>query len=383
MEPKRKTRKPFDSQQVISWLITIIGIIAAIYAVKKGVEFATIAMITAEALLAFGWAYIIYYRKRDKEIIEEKDSQIKNLKDTINNANLELIKQKDELEEERKHIYEQFLDISSAVKSNNIHSNDILVKVSSALEEQYEMLSQFKELYEAAGKNDTVKDIAIERLEDSADKYAVKLMDAFNRYCRDATSECVKLQTAYLKIKGYNLKPSVCVKLMDRPYHPEAGGMEGITVYTAFRDYNTYCNSDREIGVAAYTISGNSAFTACMTSDHFRNCNAKPNDDSYQNQREGFEKDYNCVMTVPIRLKRANGEVKYFGYLCCDCLNNEYSGKEVFDVSAAQYLYAFAQNMATFLETLDSNWIDRFKDNPKEPDTILEVLFKRIFKNEK
>jgi hypothetical protein len=83
MEPKRKTRKPFDSQQVISWLITIIGIIAAIYAVKKGVEFATIAMITAEALLAFGWAYIIYYRKRDKEIIEEKDSQIKNLKDRL------------------------------------------------------------------------------------------------------------------------------------------------------------------------------------------------------------------------------------------------------------------------------------------------------------
>jgi hypothetical protein len=64
------------------------------------------------------------------------------------------------------------------------------------------------------------------------------------------------------------------------------------------------------------------------------------------------------------------------------CLNNEYSGKEVFDVSAAQYLYAFAQNMATFLETLDSNWIDRFKDNPKEPDTILEVLFKRILKYE-
>jgi hypothetical protein len=79
-------------------------------------------------------------------------------------------------------------------------------------------------------------------------------------------------------------------------------------------------------------------------------------------------------------LKRANGKDKFFGFFSCDCLNSDENVTEVFDRSAAQYMYAFAQNIATFLETLDANWTDRYQGMEGVSKGILEMLFKKVFR---
>ena len=75
------------------------------------------------------------------------------------------------------------------------------------------------------------------------------------------------------------------------------------------------------------------------------------------------------------------GQKKIYGYLCCDCLNDKYDNQEIFDKGAAQYLFAFAQNFATFLETLDANWLDRFYDKTTElPKTAIELIYDKTYK---
>lgn len=66
-------------------------------------------------------------------------------------------------------------------------------------------------------------------------------------------------------------------------------------------------------------------------------------------------------------------------FFSCDCLNNDPSVTEALDRSAAQYMFAFAQNIATFLETLDANWIDRYQGFDDVSPGILEMLFKKIY----
>lgn len=114
---------------------------------------------------------------------------------------------------------------------------------------------------------------------------------------------------------------------MDKPYHPESDRSEDVRIYTAFRDNEVYGIGDREIGEVLYTINGNTDFVTCLKRDYFIINRAESHADSYSNEHRGFNEFYNCAIVVPIRIKRGNGQYKYFGYYCCDCLNTDSSIK--------------------------------------------------------
>ena len=153
-------------------------------------------------------------------------------------------------------------------------------------------------------------------------------------------------------------------------------------MYTAFRDKCTYDQHEREIGEEPYTILGNADFVQCLTKDHFIINNANKNSQSYANEHVDFDLYYNCAVVVALRVKQADGSMKYLGYLCCDTLNTDLS-KEVFDKEVAQLLFSMAQLYATFLETLDSNWIDRMQDNFEFEQNFLELICKKTYHGKK
>lgn len=367
---------------IVAFLGAAIGVCAAIYAAIKTLETAVISMIISQVLLLIGWAYILRYRYKNRIALMKKDEDIKILRDEVESTTTEYNKKAIALESDREHIIKQLFTISNSVKSNNIHSNDILVKIPSEANEQYELLSRLQSIMQETNPDPGMVESLRKDAKESAKKYAVDLYDAFNRYCREVTDEAVKLQNAYLSLKKIPLQVSVTVKLMNRPYHPNTDNISDVRVYTAFRDHEVYSDHEREVGEQIYTVSGNTAFIQCLSKDYFIRNNIKPNDDSYANEHRRYDEFYNCAICVPIRLKRADGNNKFFGFFSCDCLNNDPMITEALDRSAAQYMFAFAQNIATFLETLDANWIDRYQGFDGVSPGILEMLFKKIFKQQ-
>lgn len=365
---------------IIAFLGAAIGAVAAIFAVIKTPEAAVISMIISQVLLLFGWAYILRHRYKNKIALMKKDEGIKTLRAEAEKTTIEYNKKQIALENEREHMIKQLFTISNSVKSNNIHSNDILVKIPSEANEQYELLEKLRTIVDETNPDPIIVEKLRQEAIESAQKYAIQLYEVFNRYCRDATDEAVKLQNAYLDLKRIPLNVSVTVKLMDHPYHPGVDNVDEIKVYTAFRDHEAYSDHQREIGEILYSISGNTAFISCLRKDYFIINNTISGQDSYNNEHRRYDEFYNCAICVPIRLKRADGRDKFFGYFSCDCLNNDGMITEVFDRSAAQYMFAFAQNIATFLETLDANWIDRYQGLVGVSPGILEMLFKRVYK---
>ena len=315
---------------------------------------------------------------KNKKTIAELEQEIISLNDTISMKDADYLQNCKELEKQRLLMVRQIFAISNSVKSNSIHNNDMFERIPLENNEQYAMLERLEEQSDDAAPElkQKLQDEAVA----SAQKYAVELFELFNRYCRSVTDEAVKLQNAYLTLKGIQSHVSITIKLMNRPYHPEQDRSEDIKVYTAFRDNEAYGAGEREIGEQLYTIGGNTDFVTCLRKDYFIINRADKQGDSYSNEHRGYNEFYNSAIVVPIRIKRNGGDFKFFGYLCCDCLNTD-DDVEVFDKSGAQYLFTFAQNMGTFLETLDSNWIDRYKTWDNVSSNILEMLFKKVYKS--
>lgn len=367
----------FGTSELIGFIGGLIAAAATVVSSYNNPSIAVISILVSQVLLLYGWYYIIRLKYKNLNALAQKDKEINDINETLSQKSVEYEGKKKALENKREKMIRQLFTISNCVKSNNIHNNDMLVKIPSEADEQYELLEKLKAL-----SNDADSE-RMEKLQDeavvSAQKYATQLFELFKRYCRESTDEAVKLQNAYMALKDIPLRVAVTIKLMNRPYHPAIDRSEDIKVYTAFRDNETYVTGEREIGEQLYTIGGNTDFSACLNKDQFIINRAEDQGGSYSNEHRGYDQIYNAAVVVPIRIKRGDGQYKYFGYLCCDCLNLDRS-KDAFDKSAAQYLFAFAQNLATFLETLDANWVDRYKDLEDVSDGILEMLFKKIYK---
>lgn len=360
---------------IIGYIVAIIGAAASICAAFKNPILSVICIFISQCLLLVGWGVLFFNKYKYKRVLLEKNQCIDELNTVVENKENEYRNRCEELEKTRVQMIKQLSTMSNCVKSNNIHNNDMLVRIPSEADEQYALLERLEELSDDSDESQRKKlqDEAIE----SAQKYAGQLFELFNRYCRVSTDEAVKLQNAYMTLKGMAPKVSITVKLMNQPYHPERDRSEDIKVYTAFRDNEAYGAGEREIGEQLYTIGGNSDFVACLKKDYFIINRAEKQGDSYSNEHRGYNEFYNSAIVVPIRIKRGDGRYKFFGYYCCDCLSDDQE-MEAFDKSAAQYLFAFAQNMGTFLETLDANWIDRYKAFEDVSDNILEMLYKKV-----
>ena len=72
--------------------------------------------------------------------------------------------------------------------------------------------------------------------------------------------------------------------------------------------------------------------------------------------------------------------MNYFGYLCCDCLNKD-DNVDVFDVGSSDLLFSIAQLYSMFLETLNSNWHERYED--EENPHFLNLIFKYSYKGKR
>lgn len=368
----------FGPSDLVGLLGAIVGAIGTICSIVKNPVIQVICITISQVLLLFSWFLLLSQRCKNKFAILDKEREIDSLNNEVENKKSEYEKRCEELNKSHERMIKQLSAISNCVKSNNIHNNDMLVRIPLEADEQYSLLERLESALSDETGSKQIKDLQKEAIE-SAQKYATQLFDLFNRYCRSSTDEAVKLQNAYLTLKGIPLNVSITVKLMDKPYHPEQDRSEDIKVYTAFRDNEAFSAHEREIGEHLYSIGGNTDFTACLRKDYFIINRADKQGDSYSNEHRGYDKFYNSAIVVPIRIKRSGGEYKFFGYLCCDCLNQNQS-VDAFDKSSAQYLFAFAQNMGTFLETLDANWIDRYKVWEDVSDSILEMLYKKIYK---
>ncbi len=64
-------------------------------------------------------------------------------------------------------------------------------------------------------------------------------------------------------------------------------------------------------------------------------------------------------------------------------MEKENLNREVFDKKVAQLLFSMAQLYATFLETLNSNWIDRMQDNSESKKYFLELICKKTYHGKK
>lgn len=364
----------------LSFIICIIGVIISIYASLKAenIWIGLVSAIVSQVLAVCAWIYAIIIRYSKDNELERKNSEIANILSTNENKVADFNAKIEECAEKRKEILEQLVSISTAVKSHNIHNNDILLKIPQEGDEQYDFIAEY---YELPPEEQDLDDEMREEIQKSAQKYADALFSIFNRYCRDSTDDTKKLQTAYLKLKGCPRRVSVTIKLFDKPYHPKTDRNEDIKVYTAFRDNDTYNDNVREIGEIIYSIGKNTDFIQCLKQDYFITNNITSDAKNYMNENKAFSRFYNCAVVIPIRLKRPNGDLKFFGFFCCECLNND-TKTEIFDKISANYLFAFGQNMATFLETLDNNWIDRYEQCHIDTDNILKMLFIKIFKND-
>ena len=267
-EREKKFVSLFGPSDLLGLLSAVAGCAVGLFPFIKNPILAAVAIVTSQIILLFGWAYILWYRYKSRKALMLKDTDISALEEKVKNTQAELEAEHVNLQIEREDIRKQLFIISNEVKSNNIHSTDILVKIPSETSEQYELLDRLQSIMQETSPDPDTVDKIREDVQKSAKKYAVDLFDIFNRYCRDATDEALKLQNAYLKLKNVPLKVSMTIKLMDRPYHPDKDIVGDIKVYTAFRDHEAYSAHEREIGERLYTVNGNTAFIQCTTKSY-------------------------------------------------------------------------------------------------------------------
>lgn len=399
----RKEKQRFHVEVADIWgpILTIISIIVAIVTYyRTQTELTTAVIGISYASMAIGCLagiLTLVYKYRYKSLYERKETVLQNALDKcktelekekaeIEKKNAEIARCYTEIEDYKQHVLEQLKVVGASSKSNSILSNYMLVDIAEKGEEQYKTIHDIQELaYDEGTKTEKAHGTLL--------KFSKELYELFNRYCRNMTAGAYAQIKAYLSIKGIDQDISIAVELLEEPYDPHKNRIEDLKVYTAFRDHKTYTKfrdtpnnvKTREIGKIKYLVKENTDFVQCLSEDEcYIVNNALENDHSikYQPQR-GFIDFYNCSMVVPIRIRNSEGGNLFFGFMCCDC-KNERGDIEVFDITSAQFLFMCAQNLGTFLETLNSNWVDRIDVGDKYPvdlsKNILQLLRKRICK---
>ena len=361
---------------VLGGSISILGIGWSIYnGYKTGISWDIGFCFVSQAIVLIAWIYIIWYRYKGFSLIEQYVAKHKEAESKIDEEHELAVAEIEKRVQEHKNTSKQVAVISSAVKSNSIHLNEMLRKAPEKNEEQYSTIELTQQL-DLDNPHNII--IAQERIQEASEHYADSLFEIFNHYFRLATEDIKRSQEALLRIYGYTANVSVTVKLLNDMYYTEIDSSDNFDLYTAFRDSTTYREKEREVGERIYKIGKNTGYVQCLRKEHHILNNIKRNNGSYMNENERFDEFYNCTVTVPIKIKQTEVNQVFYGFLCCECKNEG----EVFDSVNAHLLYGFAQNMATFLETLDVNWIDRYLGDEESSieGSILEVLKRRIMK---
>ena len=168
----------FGTSDLIGLFGACIGAAATIVSTYETPSIAVISILVSQILLLCGWAYSIRLRYKNKNALAQKDKEINALNEYLIEKSTEYEDKKAALDNERDKMIRQLFTISNCVKSNNIHNNDMLVKIPSEADEQYGLLEKLKVLSEDANPE------RMKRLQDeavsSARKYAAQLLSCLN-----------------------------------------------------------------------------------------------------------------------------------------------------------------------------------------------------------
>lgn len=361
--------------EVISWTIGILGIAVTIWGtvITENEHFFSVYIIalSLESILTL---LVIYhtitkysYEKRVKELEEDiklKKKEIeqleKNKQDDIDN----------QYSKGQKTLSSIFANYKNASKLNN----DFCNRIPEITEKSYETLETFQKAEIAD------KELLFQELSKASGDFANALYDLYKRYTSNLLSYVVNLISSYLHFVGCNKEIAISIKLFDMPLNSKDDPNK-VHVYTAFRDKRTYDEHKREIGEELYTVNGNVDFFCCLQKEQYIVNNVMKGDESYLNEHIDFDQYYNCAVVVPIRSRQVNSTYDFWGYICCDCLND--NKEEVFTKETAQILFSMAELYATFLETLNSNWADRTSEIESCPTHFLQIIYKNTYKVKK
>lgn len=365
-----KIREHFS--EILGWVIGLLGVIATLLSANgsstNGLSYVFLGVIATEIVLSGigAWNLKIKYSYEKKE--RELQSQLENTKKEIN-----LLKEVRDDKDSEKNKY--FSVIVTNIKNASKLNNELCNRIPNITEETYHLLEVLEEngiTNEELRKNEIFK---------SYNSFSIGLFDLFKRYSSHISNYTVNILEAYLRLKENSHNVAVTIKLFDKPLCLKDNNLNDILVYTAFRDKRTYDEHVREIGENLYTINGNADFQCCLQKDHFVINNAHRDSESYYNEHKDFDAYYNCAAVAALRVKQTDGSFKFLGYLCCDTLNKDLN-KEIFDKEVGQLLFSMAQLYATFLETLNSNWIDKLQelqDKEGMEQTFFEVIYRKIY----
>lgn len=356
--------------ELITALISLGGIGATVFSAFasniQGFHYTFWVVLASELLLLFLGCWNLKIKYSFQKEKNEMEEILKNEKTNLEKQNTELQLKESGIQ----------IDISKvATKFKNICklNNDFCYKIPNITIKTYR---DIENLSQSTLGDDEKKT----RIENTKNDFSYSLYELYKRYTTNILNETIDLLKTYLNVRGKTQKLSATVKLFDVPYNITNTNANDIKVYTAFRDKATFEENKREIGLELYTIRGNADFVRCLTKEHFIINNAKRGDGSYLNEHEDFDTYYNCAIVVPIRIKQPNNSMNYFGYLCCDCLNKD-DNVDVFDVGSSDLLFSIAQLYSMFLETLNSNWHERYED--EENPHFLNLIFKYSYKGKR
>ncbi len=362
---------------ILGWIIGIIGIISTIVC-----AFATgdsdfiiiyVVVFAMETILTIIAIFHICIKHSYQDQLQELKRTLKEKDETIDNLTSSNSAIKKKLEDK----YGKAMSvIISNIKNASKMNNDLCNRIPEINAKSYSLL----ETLQKSGVSDQT--LMQQEITKSYDDFAISLFDLFKRYSAILLSYVVTMIEAYLKANDCSLPVSATIKLFDTPLMSKDDRGK-IAVYTAFRDKKTYDAHEREIGEESYTIEGNIDFGYCLVKDHYIINNAKKDSGNYLNEHVDFDKYYNCAVVVPIRIKQADSSNKFLGYLCCDCLNQSCNNDEIFGKESAQMLFAMAQLYGTFLETLESNWLDRTNGVSELPNSILALIYNKTYVGKK
>jgi hypothetical protein len=204
--------------------------------------------------------------------------------------------------------------------------------------------------------------------------YAKQVFHTYNQYTTRIISETIAIIERYFKLMGYELKPSVTLKLLAESYCKERNDIPtDKIVFTAFRDKTSYEQGEREIGKEKYHILGNTDFATCLTKDSYIKNNVHRGSEDYNNEHEDFDKYYDCTLTVPVSCGTTPEKVIY-GFYCCDTLNKNKYEVEIFDKTLANIMYASAVVLAFIIDESELYWDSLIEGS----ETFQEYIFTSI-----
>ena len=371
-----ETLKKFFAE-ILGWIIGVIGIVSTIVCAFATGDSDFIIIYVVGVALETILTIVAIWHIRIKHDYEAKVKELENQESDKAKKTSDLVAKKDAQIKELEDKYRKALStIIGTTKNASKLNNDLCNRIPEINARSYSLL----ETLEKSGISD--QELMQGEIAKSYEDFANALFDLFKRYSSNLLSYAIMMVEAYLKTIDCDLPVSTTIKLFDKPLMSK-DDRSSVVVYTAFRDKRSYDEYEREIGQEAYSIEGNIDFGCCLVKEHFIINNAKKDSGSYLNEHVDFDKYYNCAVVVPIRIKQADSTYKFLGFLCCDCLNQGDKNDEIFGKEVAQMLFAMAQIYGTFLETLDSNWLDRTNDMDGLPKSILALIHGHTFTGKK